>query len=288
MPGLEQRIHQLVNAMPSLSPTVMKVNELANDINSSARDLVKVISMDPVLTAKVLKLINSSYFGLPNEITNLNRAVILLGINTVKNLALSSAVVGAVQGRKGAEGIDTTEIWRHSLGVAVVAKILAREAGCAKQTLEEFFIAGLLHDIGTILVMQYLPDAHREILQKMDAEGLDALEAEDAVLEMSHNRIGELIAEKWRLNANLVASIRDHHRPDRVTDQHRQVVHIVHGADGICQKAGVQFRGDETVGIHSEELWQVVGVSEERALEVTAVLVAEIEKATVFLKAGAG
>ncbi|MCL2879605.1 MAG: HDOD domain-containing protein, partial [Treponema sp.] len=150
MQDLNGRIEEYIGNMPSLPTTVAKVLEVCNNPHTSPADLNHVISLDPVLVGRVLKLINSAYYGLGQHVTNLVRAIIMLGLNTVKNLALSSAVMGNLKTGKNSQGLDMEGFWRHSLCVGVAAKMLAKQRGIESKQREEYFTAGLLHDIGKI------------------------------------------------------------------------------------------------------------------------------------------
>ena len=131
-------IMAFIAKMPALPTTVSKIVAIANDVNSSVRDLVKVIRLDPILLAKVLKVINSSYFGQPEPVTQISSAVIMLGMNTVKNLALSTAVVGVAGSRADGGSFDMDAAWAHSVGVGVAAKLIAKHMGAERRMLEQY------------------------------------------------------------------------------------------------------------------------------------------------------
>ena len=144
------KIRVFVDKMPSLSTTVGKVLEICSRPDTAPNDLNKVISLDPVLTGQVLKLINSAYYSLMNKVTSLTRAIIMLGLNTVKNLALSTAIIRCVGQAKKSKALPIKDFWEHSIGVGVMAKLLAAERGMPLAEREEYFVAGLLHDLGKI------------------------------------------------------------------------------------------------------------------------------------------
>src|SRR5210317_2212987 len=143
-----KRIQAYIARIPSLSTTVIKVLETCNDPRASANDLHRIISLDPVLTGRVLRLINSAYYSLGVPITSLTRAVVMLGLNTVKNLALSFAILENLRSNGSFSVFSPDEFWTHSLCVGVIAKSLAAVKGNTPQGLEAFFVAGLLHDLG--------------------------------------------------------------------------------------------------------------------------------------------
>ena len=139
----ENTIKDYIDRMPSLSTTVTKVLEVCNTPNTSPNDLNRVISLDPVLTGQVLKLINSAYYSLPNQISSLARAIIMLGLNTVKNLALSTAVIGTLGKQESFKSLPMDSFWAHSICVGVTAKLLAGMKNVPTSEREEYFVAGM-------------------------------------------------------------------------------------------------------------------------------------------------
>ena len=123
---LEKSLRNYIKTIPSLPTSVTKVLEICNNPSASPADLNHVISLDPVLVGRVLKLINSAYYALGQQVTSLARAIIMLGINTVKNLALSTTVMGSLPSKQASQGLDMEGFWRHSLCVGVSAKLLAK------------------------------------------------------------------------------------------------------------------------------------------------------------------
>ncbi len=282
---IDHKVVGFISKMPSLSPTVAKIVSLANDMNSSARDLVKVIKVDPVLMAKVLKLINSTYFGMPQQITSINRAVLLLGINTVKNLALSTAVVGSVSKRKESP-FDLREVWEHALGVAVAAKLIAKKRGTDIKHLEEYFIAGLLHDIGQILLISYVPTAYHRAVTASDDNLTTLSEEEIKIFGCDHAHLGALIADKWKLTPNLISAIRHHHHPEEhLDDEHADFILTTAAANYFVHKQGLGFRGDALFDPLDDAVWTALGRTEEQFEDGSFEgLADEVEKAAVFLQ----
>ena len=160
---IRKDIESQIQNMSSLSHTVPKIVQVVNDSSSSARDLVKVIQMDPVLTAKVLRIVNSAlqYAARGNL---LNKAVIMVGMNTVKNLALSTAVVSSFSFNEDECGIKHEEFWKYSVGTAVLSKILAQENRLSATDAEDLFIIGLLHVIGKAFLLQFFPKNLEKLL----------------------------------------------------------------------------------------------------------------------------
>ncbi|MBF0197271.1 MAG: HDOD domain-containing protein [Planctomycetes bacterium] len=153
--AIRSRIQKGIDEMPSMSPAVEHIIEMANDLTSTPKDLLDVIKTDPVLTTKILRLVNSAYFSLNSKIASLNRALVLLGFNTIKNIALSTEFVKVTEGSPHNKYFSYRDLWEHLLAVGVVSKMVAKEVQKEQKSLEEFFIAGLVHDLGEFLIMRH-------------------------------------------------------------------------------------------------------------------------------------
>ncbi len=275
------RVKDSIEKMPPLSPVVHKIILVANDVTSSAQHLTDVIQLDPVLTAKVIRMVNSAYFGLPQEIKSLKQAVVMLGINTIKNVALSSALMGKIALKKGV--LDPEEFWKHSIGVAVASKLIAQRLGIEKKLLEEFFIAGLIHDIGKVLMNNFFPDEMKQIIEISQSKGGLIIDIEKNVLGLTHEEIGIAIGKKWNFENNLLYAVGRHHIPVLKGDSavYSMVVHV---ADTFAKVLKVGFSGNYVIDTVDEALWQTLGMSEEIVLESLSPLNDEIQKAKLFLQ----
>jgi HD-like signal output (HDOD) protein len=273
-------ILNLVEKMPAFPQAVTRVLDLASRAECSPKDLVRVVEQDPVMTMKILKLVNSAYFGLSRPINSISHGVIFIGINTIKNLALTIAAMGMLPSRNDA-GMDMDQFLLHSLGVAAVAKRLSNYLGVPERDGSDYFISGLLHDFGKVVLAQFKAKDFAQALQ-LAADGERPLYlCEQEVLGMDHAQIGGMLAESWKLPQPLALSIRYHHLDTDLPDNRlRDVVfaanQLVHGA-GIgasgnrCQQAllpGIQAR----LGMDMEGLRQQLGDIE-----------AEMDKARAFI-----
>ncbi len=205
----EQRknIEKFIRRMPSLSTTVGKVMEICSRTDASPNELNKVISLDPVLTGQVLKLINSAYYSLVNKVTSLTRAITMLGMNTVKNIALSTAIIRTVSGAKKSRALPTTKFWAHSIGAGVSARLLGELKGFSPMEREELFLAGLLHDLGKVP----FGDEYSRVLNIARREQIPLITVERHLLGIDHEEVGLMIAEKWKLNTVITKCISSHH-----------------------------------------------------------------------------
>ncbi|OGH56546.1 MAG: hypothetical protein A3G34_08880 [Candidatus Lindowbacteria bacterium RIFCSPLOWO2_12_FULL_62_27] len=273
-----------VDKLPSLPTSVAKVMEVANNLKASPNDLSNVIKVDPVLTAKVLKLINSAYFSLPDQITNLNRAIILLGVNTIKNLAISTAVIGQFSKTKH-KLFDMDKYWKHCMAVGVMCKKFSEKMGVDRRFREEYFIAGLLHDIGEIVIVEIFPDKLEQIAPRIQA-GATLEEAERDILGATHAEIGAALGRHWKISDNLVAVIEEHHDP-QIAGEHAQLVLSVYVSNIICNQNAYGMPGGSAAPA-APEIMAKLGIDEATITETLGHLEEELNKAMSFLKTAGG
>lgn len=279
------RIQNYIERMPSLPATVSKVMDVCNRPDTSPNDLSRVISLDPVLTGQVLKLINSAYYSLPNQITTLSRAIIMLGLNTVKNLALSTSVLGSIGGEELFQHLPMDLFWTHSLGVGVIAKNLAAKKGVSPLLREEYFVAGLLHDLGKIPLSRCFPDEYDKVFELAKGEESPLNKIEARLLKLDHGQAGEMIADKWQLSPALNETIHYHHNPSEAGEDNRGLAAIValaniYANDHEIGSAGDHYHDDSLAGWFLE----LLDLSEHDFADLDETVSEEIEKAQVFLQ----
>ena len=280
-----KKIQATITRMPSLSTTVVKVLETCNDPQASANDLKRVISLDPVLTGRVLKLINSAYFALDRPITSLTRAIIMLGVNSVKNLALSFAILKNMKSSGSFHAFTTDEFWLHCLGVGVIARSLAAAKALSPAEQEEYFVAGLLHDLGKLPLNKQFPEEYFKVCQSSDKERDPFHLSEDKLLGIDHCKVGAMIAQKWRLGVSLVETLTHHHHIEDSTENCRDLVSIISLANQIAIELKIGTAGDcVTDRAMLDQLTDKVGVDYGKLSEFHESVAAEIEKASIFLE----
>ncbi len=209
-----QRIKQKVKDIPSLPEVVTKVVRLVQDPNSSASNVGKVISHDPGLTAKVLKLVNSAYYGFPKQISSIQHAIMILGFATMRGLVLSSSVVKIFTPKStGMASLDYKKFWKHSLLSAIAAKVA--DGHTDKQAEDDIFSAAIMHDIGKIILEQYDHENYVQAL-KQAPEPLNykmVLNSEKSNCAVTHCEIGSIVAQGWNLPQSITDVILHHHTP---------------------------------------------------------------------------
>jgi HD-like signal output (HDOD) protein len=208
----------LLKNLPVLPAALHEAQRLADNPNTTLAQLAEVIGHDQALAGNVLKMVNAPTYGFPRRITSVQNALVLLGFHIVKSLLLSAVVFESASG-------DMSELARHSSGCAVACRELGRLL--KMENTDEFFVAGLLHDIGKVVAAVQLPEAYEEILRLAREQDLVFLEAEERVLGMTHPHIGAWLAEHWNLPASLHQALAYHHRPASAP-QSATIAYIVH------------------------------------------------------------
>ncbi|MDY6967432.1 MAG: HDOD domain-containing protein [Spirochaetota bacterium] len=282
MKQIIEKVKSSIEKMPSLSPVVHKITEVANDRSSSAQDLTDVIQLDPVLTAKVIRMVNSAYFGLLQQVKSLKQAVVMLGINTIKNVALSSSFLGQVN-LKGKTDLSGDDFWQHSLGVAVASKLIATKLGVDPRFVEEYFIAGLIHDIGKVLINNFFPDEMNEILEASSKKNESITNIEKRVIKLTHEEIGIAIGKKWKFENALLFAVGKHHQP-ALKGSAAIFSIVVSVADTFVNLKKIGFSGNYRIDPISEEVWETINLNEEDVFNALSPIDEEIDKAKVFLK----
>jgi len=210
----DRYFHKL-DSLPSFSPVITKVITLAID-ESDARHMAGIIEKDTALSAKILRVVNSPFFGLSRNISTLSRAVAILGLKVVKNLVLSLSLLKTFSG-KNKEGFDYDLFWEHSITVAAGAKLISEKSGY--RDAEEGFVAGLLHDIGILVLASLEPHDYKMVLDEVaecveNNREYDVTEIEVEMMGVSHPEVGAWLAKKWNLPEILELAIRYHHRTE--------------------------------------------------------------------------
>ena len=222
---LQRRVRRL-DGLPMMPTVLQQIWEALRDPDCSARRLARAISTDTGLTARILRMSNSSYYGLSRQISDVTEATVVLGVETVKSLAIGSSAVEAF--RPVVTGFDMRRFWQHSLDCAVASEAVARTAGGVRP--EVAFCAGILHDVGKLALAAVLKEEYSQAALGFDAHGLtDWLAWEKECFGADHAAVGMWLAERWKFSTELVEVIAYHHRPDRALAHSRLVTCVCLG-----------------------------------------------------------
>jgi len=216
--------------IPTLPTIVIEVNKMLQDHDTSIKNLSKVIEKDQGMVAKILRLVNSTFYGFRSKITNIPHAVIILGFNTIRNAVVSVSIIKAFSGKETFEGFTITEFWKHSIGVAVTSRYLAEQTRFDSP--DDCFVSGLLHDVGKVVLAQYFTGFFSEVWKSVKGDGLSFYEAEQKLLPVNHAQIGGHLAKKWQFPTSLIDTITHHHGIRKSVSNLNQLI-IVHTANNI-------------------------------------------------------
>ena len=240
-PELSQKLAAAVESMPAFPKSVQRILALTNDMNCSPKDLVKVIDRDPVVTVKVLRVVNSTYYSLAKQITSIDHAVVFLGFNTIKNLALSIAAIGMLPANNEA-GFDGQQYLLHSLATAGISKQLAVLVPAVDPY--DCFIAGLLHDFGKVVIAQFMPQEFRKAREISLWNETSLHVALRDVIGVDHAAVGAMLVAKWRFAPCLIETI-EHQHASNLLDT--DMIACVFTANLISKKLGFDFGGGAVV-----------------------------------------
>jgi putative nucleotidyltransferase with HDIG domain len=275
-PELSQKLAAAVDKMPAFPGSVQKILQLTQDINCTPKDLVQVIDKDPVVTVKILKVVNSAYYSMPKQITSITHAVVYLGFNTIKNLALSIAAIGMLP-KHNAAGFDVQQYLLHSLATANIAKQLATQVGGADPM--DCFIAGLLHDFGKVVFAQYMPEQFREALLISQRDRSSLHDALQACIGVDHTVVGAMLVQKWNFAPHLIETIANQHG-DKLADT--VMIACVFAANQISKKLNFGFGGNACIEALPDPMAQRLGGNLDEVIAKLGDLRPLFEEAKVF------
>lgn len=254
-----ESIVEAVNDLPALPHVVVQVIKLTEDPDSTAQDINRVLNQDQAITARVLKMANSAFYGFPRRIGSVTDAIVLLGFRTLRSIVMAASVSDILNQEMQGYALEYGELWRHSQCAAMAARLIARKSKFA--LLDLAYTAALLHDIGKVILNNTMKEAYHEVVATVTAENISFIEAEDKILGFNHAQIGARVAEKWNLPPETVEAIQLHHNPERAQVNPRLTA-IVHLADAVCVSMGVGMGIDGLLYPMSGEAMQLLGLDE--------------------------
>lgn len=226
----------IVKEVPTLPIVYQQLFSKMSNPNVSVPQLAEVVSRDQSLATKILKLVNSAFYGYKKEINTISRAMVILGFRTVRNAALAISVFDYVSGAEEDSRFPVEDFWKHSLCSASIAKVVGQKTGVKQQ--EETFVSGLLHDIGKMIMMKYFPEDFSEVCGVALDKGITWNEAEHELLNVDHTTVAKAVLRSWNFPSNLTEAIQYHHSLSTGT-AYPSLVALTHIADHVSYELGM-------------------------------------------------
>jgi putative nucleotidyltransferase with HDIG domain len=284
----QDRISKIINEvqkLPTLPSVANKVTKLLKDPTCTAIRVSEVIDKDPSLTIRVLRLVNSAFYSIRSEVTSVRHAVALLGFKTITQMVITISVFDVFKGGYGRE-FDREGFWKHSIGCAVMSQKIAQLIDYAG--VDDCFTAGLLHDIGKVVVDQYLHEEMEKVIQLTQEHEISFADAEKEIMGINHADIGGQVMENWKIPIPIIVAVKYHHNvlEERGNEEKARdlIVDIVRLSDIICKREKIGYTGDSFRPEITEDLYSRLNINKEAIDKVIESGRDEIEKAGIFIE----
>ncbi len=264
-----------ISSLPEITTRIIQVVE---DPKSTAHDMHEIVRSDPALASKVLKVVNSAFYGLPSQISNLDRAIVMLGLSAVKNIALAASLSRLFRPGNLSAKFAVRDLWVHSIAVGVCARMVADKSFGQP---EETFVAGLVHDMGLLVEYQLLPEKLRDVVTRCETQTQCFVSAERGVIGGDHTQFGAAIVSRWKFPPILKHAVQYHHDPTALQADFKKLVTAIQVADTICCQNQIGFYLTAETQEVTEEQLAIVGISPSAVAEIVEALperIAESER----------
>jgi putative nucleotidyltransferase with HDIG domain len=260
-----------IQELCTLPGVILRILDVMNNPMADARDVEKEIIEDPAITSKILKVANSPFYGTDRNISTIQQAVVLMGFAEVQNVALSISIFGRFL--TPTKMFDRRQFWEHCFATATTAEALQRRVNAHTN---DGFVAGLLHDLGRIILDQYFPDEFEEVVSVAEANKISLLEAERKVLGVTHGDVGYWVTEKWNLPTMLTDSVLFHHSPFSCRESY-VLTSIIHVADIISKAFGSYMRKEFVPSPKDESAFRLLNLDSEKVMDLADLINKKME-----------
>jgi len=267
--------------LPTLPSVFSTVSKMLSDPRTSAVDVGNAVSNDQVIASKILKIANSAFYGLTGKVNTVSHAIAVLGFSSTKNIVLTTSVLSTLNLKTPVNGFNIADFWKHSAAVGAIAKLMSKEIYPQKQ--EEAFIAGLLHDIGKLILAICAPEDFAKCINHAMSNNCLFLEAENKLLGINHTDIAARVNDRWKLPADFAVVLTNHHKSIKASGSHAPLVAIVKFADVLAR--GLQFGHacDNSVPILEDEVWNLLKITPEKLDTILAASHEAMQDSMVFV-----
>ncbi len=252
------RIISSLDKIPTLPVIYSQLGKLLQSPDATIQAVSNIISEDQVIAAKVLKFVNSAFYGFPQRIGSLQRAIVILGFNTIKNLVFATSVFDMFRGVETTSTFDKKNFWKHCIGCAVASRVLAEAADLRNP--DEVFTGGLLHDIGKLVVAVQYPDKFSAVINEVQRSGVPMVEAERKIFGFDHTQVGSALAVQWRFPMETASMIGSHHLAEGASPQRKDIA-AVHIGNILCMALGLGTGGEKRLANVNAKAWEILGLT---------------------------
>ncbi len=282
---LVQAAIQEISHIATLPEITVKIIKLVEDPDSTAQDLNKIISNDPALGARILKVVNSAFYGLPGQIGSINRAIVLLGLNAVKNIAIAASLAKLFRGGQITPSFNAKDLWTHSIAVATTTQLLSKEVGLGLP--DEAFLSGLIHDLGIMVEIQARRAQFVEAIEKMDSDANATLRGVELdIVGATHEQFGSGLCKSWKFPTSFAYVTGYHHRPLELPPNHRALASLVHVADVTAARLGLGYTRTVESAEPQPGVLDEVGLTQAQLDGVIEAIPQAMEEASTLLSPG--
>ena len=262
---LQERIVRGVRELPTLPTVYAALSDAMARPGSTAKDIADIVSSDQASLFRVLRVVNSAFYGFPGRIDTISRAIVILGFDEIRNLILATSVMNLFKRQATTLAFRPGDFWAHSLGVGLVARQIGQAVGLVAQ--ENLFVAGVIHDIGKLVLFEFAEDDYSRAINYAAEHNCSILDAESETLALNHPDAGNLLGERWNLPESLRHTIRHHHEGSRM-GKPDSLVATIHLADMLARAFEMGFPGDNLVPAVQPVVWDTLRVREGQIAEM--------------------
>lgn len=270
-----------VEEFPTLPQIITRIMEACEDENVSVDDLAKIVSNDPSICSRILKLANSAYYGYLRKVNTISKAITILGFETIKTLSISASVFDSFKKIRSNYNFNRCQFWLHSIGVGAIAKMVCRHTH--NRNIEVAFLNGLLHDIGKLFFESYYDPQFEDVMKLVTVNRCSIYDAEMKVFGVTHDEVGGWLADRWKFPPDLVYPIQYHHDLKKCPEEYAVYGAMVQIADHICRVHNIGSGGDNLIPEIEPFALEITGMTMEDVETISSNVIEEKENIFTFM-----